>query len=139
MFLIISRMHVRLSTLCVTVSLCFLAKGIVLFPISCIHLELCAHNIFVSHLLSLCWVHVFYGFLSLTLSHKKSSLRGSVAQTADGNKQGSELHGHPYHLVGLRGKNQILRTGIFNIVRITYSTSHSAYEFADCRYHPFEE
>jgi len=39
--------------------------------------------------------------LSLTLSHKKSSLRGSVAQTADGNKQGAEPPGHPYHLVGL--------------------------------------
>jgi len=89
-FLIISRMHVRLSTLCITVSLCLLAKRNILFPISCIHLELCAHNIFVSYLLSLCWVHVFYGFLSLTISHKKSSLRGSVAQTADRNKQGAE-------------------------------------------------
>jgi len=94
-------MHVRLSTLCVTVSLCLLAQAIILFSISCMHLELCAQNIFVSHLLSLCPVHVLYVFLSLTLSHKKSSLRGSVAQTADGNKQGAEPLGHPYHLVGL--------------------------------------
>jgi len=95
-FLIISRMHVRLSVLCVTVSLCLLAQAIILFPISCIHLELCAHNIFVSHFLSLCPVHVF---LSLTPSHKKSSLRGSVAQRTDGKKQGAEPPGHPYLLV----------------------------------------
>jgi len=67
------------------------------------YLELCAHNIFVSYLLSLCWVHVFYVFLYLTLPHKKSSLRSSVTQTADGNKQGAEPPGHPYHLVGLKG------------------------------------
>jgi len=89
-FLIISRMHVRLSTLCVTASLCLLAQGIILFSISCMYLELCAHNIFVSYLLSLCLVHVLYVFLSLTPSHKKSSLRGSVTQTADMNKQGAE-------------------------------------------------
>jgi len=80
-------MLVSLSTLCVTVSLCLLAQGIILFPISCIHLELCAHNKFVSRFLSLCWVHLLYVFLSLTLSHKKSLLRGSVAQIADRNKQ----------------------------------------------------
>ena len=99
--LTISRMYVRLGTLCVTVSLWLLALGIILFPISCIHLELCAHNILLSHLLSVCPVHVFHVFLSLTLSHKKSSLRGSVAQMADGNKQGAEPPGHPYHLVAL--------------------------------------
>ena len=99
--LTISRMYVRLGTLCVTASLWLLALGIILIPISCIHLELCAHNIFVSHLLSVCPVHVFHVFLSLTLSRKKSSLRGSVAQMADGNKQGAEPPGHPYHLVGL--------------------------------------
>ena len=101
MFLIISRVHIRLSTLCVTVSLWLLAQGIFLFPISCMYLELCAHNILQSYLLSLCWVHVFYVLLSLTLPHKKSSLRSSVAQAADGNKQDAEPPGHPYHLVGL--------------------------------------
>ena len=28
-------------------------------------------------------------------------MRGSVAQTADGNKQGAEPLGYPYHLLGL--------------------------------------
>jgi len=100
-FLIIPRTHVRLNTLCVTASLCLLAQGIILFPISCMYLELCAHNIFVSHLLSQCPGHVFCVFLSLTPSHKKSSLQGSVAQTADGNKQGAESPGRPYQLVRL--------------------------------------
>ena len=44
---------------------------------------------------------MFYVLLSLTLSHKKSSLRSSVAQIADGNKQGAEPTGQPYHLAGL--------------------------------------
>ena len=105
LFLIISCMHVMLGTMCVTVSLWLLAQGIILFSISCMHLELCAHNIFVSCWLSLSPVHVLYVFLSLTSSHKKSSLRGSVAQTADGNKQGDEPPGHPYHLVGLTNKS----------------------------------
>jgi len=35
------------------------------------------------------------------LSQKKSSLRDTFTQTADGNKQGAEPPGHPYHLVGL--------------------------------------
>jgi len=110
LFLIISRMHVRLNTLCVTVSLCLLAQGIILFPISCMHLELCAHNIFVSYLLSPCWVHVFYVFLLLTLPHKKSSLWGSVTQTADGNKQGAKPPGHPHHLVGLMSSSSLKMT-----------------------------
>jgi len=66
-------------------------------------LELCAHNILLARLLSLCWVrllYVVYVLLSLTLPHKKSSLQSSVAQTADGNKQDAEPPGHPYHLVG---------------------------------------
>jgi len=65
-------------------------------------------------------VHVFYVFLSLTLSHKKSSLRDSVAQTADGNKQGAEIHGHLYHLVVLipvaeRGFPQAIPVGNFSV------------------------
>ena len=106
-------MNVRLSILCVTVSLCLLAQGIILFPVSCMYLELCAHNILISYLLSLCWVHVLYVLLSLTLSHKKSSLRGSVAQTADGNKQGAEPPDHPYHLVGLTCYEVITRQNYF--------------------------
>ena len=59
-------------------------------------------------------MHVFYVFLSLTLSHKKSSLRGSV------NKQGAEPPDHPYHLVGLilvaeRGFPQALPVGNFSV------------------------
>jgi len=98
-------MNVRLSILCVTVSLCLLAQGIILFPVSCMYLELCAHNILISYLLSLCWVHVLYVLRSLKLPHTKSSLRSSVTQTTDGNEQGAEPPGHPYHLVGLSCTN----------------------------------
>jgi len=56
-------MHARLSTFYVTVSLCLLAQGIILFPISCMYHELCAHNILLSYLLSLFWVHVLYVLL----------------------------------------------------------------------------
>jgi len=94
-------MYIRLGTLCVTVSLWLLAQGMFPFPILCMCFELSAHTILLSYLLSLCWVRVFHVVLSLMLSHGKSSLRSSVAQMADGNKQGAEPPHHPYHLVGL--------------------------------------
>jgi len=89
-FLIISRMHVRLSSLCVNSEPVFAGSGNRSDSFSCMHLEICAHNISVSYLLSLCWVHVLYVFVSLTQSHKESSHRGSVTQTTDGDKQGAE-------------------------------------------------
>jgi len=101
MFLFISHTHVGLTNLCVTLSLGLLALGIILFPISCMHIILSADNIMLSYLLSLCCVHMLYMLLSLTLSHKISSLRSSFAQKADGHKQDSEPTGHIYHIVRL--------------------------------------
>ena len=100
LFLIISRMHGRLSNLCVTVSLWLLAQGIFLFPISCMCLEFCAHNILPS-------CYPCAGCMCFMCSCRlryptRNPQRGSVAQTADGNKQGAEPPGHPYHLVGLK-------------------------------------
>jgi len=94
-------MCIKLENLCVTVSLCLLVQGIFQFLISCMYLEFSALNIWLSCLLSLCWVHVFYVAVSLTPSHKKSSPWSSIAQTTDRNIQGAEPPCHPNHLVGL--------------------------------------
>ena len=47
------------------------------------------------------WAHVFLVVLLLTRPKKKSSPRGSVAQTADENIQSGESPYHSNHLVGL--------------------------------------
>ena len=94
-------MCIKLENICVTVGLSLLAQGLILLLILCTNHESSALNIWLFCLLSLCWVHVFCVALSLTPSHKKSSPRSSVAQTADENIQGAELPCHSNHLAGL--------------------------------------